>query len=270
MSGEVEFLQAVRTSPRDEALRLVYADWLEERGDPRAEFLRLDLQLARRRRGKGPAYERRLSRWHELRATLDPIWVARVARASWGVSQHSGRILTLPDPTPGGWGWSYIVAGTCGFSPYDLEIALRALDGFRNPCLFLRLDTEEYTAWWSWWPCVPVLSAIPDLAGPPAQYPGCDCFFLLGHRDTLMLIACFREGCFRYRDPEGGRSPITIWDFGPGHVAPECEVCLDFELAFEATRFFYYHGRLHPELPWQAEPPPWERGGFSRPGVEAT
>src|SRR5262249_39432087 len=33
-------------SPEDAGLRLVFADWLEERGDPRGEYLRLDCQLA--------------------------------------------------------------------------------------------------------------------------------------------------------------------------------------------------------------------------------
>jgi uncharacterized protein (TIGR02996 family) len=39
------FLEAIRANPKDESLKLVYADWLEERGDPRAEFLRLQHQL---------------------------------------------------------------------------------------------------------------------------------------------------------------------------------------------------------------------------------
>jgi uncharacterized protein (TIGR02996 family) len=39
------FLSAIQASPADATLRLVYADWLEERGDTRAEFLRLHLLL---------------------------------------------------------------------------------------------------------------------------------------------------------------------------------------------------------------------------------
>jgi uncharacterized protein (TIGR02996 family) len=38
---EIPFIRAILHSPRDYLLRLVYADWLEERGDPRAEYLRL-------------------------------------------------------------------------------------------------------------------------------------------------------------------------------------------------------------------------------------
>jgi carbon storage regulator len=38
---EESFWRAIAASPGDEATRLVYADWLEERGDPLGEFLRL-------------------------------------------------------------------------------------------------------------------------------------------------------------------------------------------------------------------------------------
>ncbi|HVK12625.1 MAG TPA: TIGR02996 domain-containing protein [Gemmataceae bacterium] len=37
------FRRAIIEAPWDDAPRLVYADWLEERGDPRAEFIRLQV-----------------------------------------------------------------------------------------------------------------------------------------------------------------------------------------------------------------------------------
>src|SRR4051794_25062384 len=41
------FLTAICRSPDDDAPRLVYADWLEEHGDPeRAEFIRVQCALA--------------------------------------------------------------------------------------------------------------------------------------------------------------------------------------------------------------------------------
>lgn len=44
-----EFLlhQAVLAEPEADEPRMIYADWLEERGDPRAEFIRVQLELAR-------------------------------------------------------------------------------------------------------------------------------------------------------------------------------------------------------------------------------
>ena len=44
---EIGFLQRIGESPGDEAIRLVFADWLEERGDPLGEFIRIQCQLAK-------------------------------------------------------------------------------------------------------------------------------------------------------------------------------------------------------------------------------
>lgn len=44
--NETVFLEEVLHRPRDDAPRLAYADWLEERGDPRGEFIRLQCELA--------------------------------------------------------------------------------------------------------------------------------------------------------------------------------------------------------------------------------
>ena len=46
MTDAGTLLRAVLAQPEDEAVRLVYADWLEEQGDPRAEFIRLQIALA--------------------------------------------------------------------------------------------------------------------------------------------------------------------------------------------------------------------------------
>ncbi len=48
MTDHDALLQAILGSPEDEGLRLVYADWLEERGDlDRAQFIRVQCELAR-------------------------------------------------------------------------------------------------------------------------------------------------------------------------------------------------------------------------------
>lgn len=44
---ESAFLEAVRDAPDDDGPRLVYADWLDEQGDPRGEFIRVQCELAR-------------------------------------------------------------------------------------------------------------------------------------------------------------------------------------------------------------------------------
>jgi uncharacterized protein (TIGR02996 family) len=47
MTQEEAFLRAVLQDPDDDGVRLVFADWLEERGDPRGEFVRVECALAR-------------------------------------------------------------------------------------------------------------------------------------------------------------------------------------------------------------------------------
>jgi len=44
---EARFLERICASPDDDAPRLIYADWLDERSDARGEFIRLQIALAR-------------------------------------------------------------------------------------------------------------------------------------------------------------------------------------------------------------------------------
>src|SRR2546423_15203209 len=68
MTDEQGLLQAILESPGDDLPRLVYADWLDENGDPdRAEFIRTQVELARM--GKGD--ERRASLALREQALLD-------------------------------------------------------------------------------------------------------------------------------------------------------------------------------------------------------
>ena len=46
MTHDDAFLQAIIECPDDDAPRLIYADWLDERGDPRGEFIRVQCALA--------------------------------------------------------------------------------------------------------------------------------------------------------------------------------------------------------------------------------
>lgn len=46
MTQDDAFLQAIMDNPDDDAPRLIYADWLDERDDPRGEFIRVQCRLA--------------------------------------------------------------------------------------------------------------------------------------------------------------------------------------------------------------------------------
>jgi uncharacterized protein (TIGR02996 family) len=69
MNDEAGFLRAIQENPEDNSARLAYADWLEERGDTRGQYLLL---------------EHRLSQipFHlaQLREQLDPVWLASVSK----------------------------------------------------------------------------------------------------------------------------------------------------------------------------------------------
>ncbi len=41
-----EFIQAILAEPDDDVPRLIYADWLQERGEPRGDFIRLQCAMA--------------------------------------------------------------------------------------------------------------------------------------------------------------------------------------------------------------------------------
>ena len=87
MNDDSGFLQAIRDNPDDDAHRLVYADWLQERGDPRGEDLRLECELLRIR-----------ARLDELRLQVDQEWRRQVV-SSWCVVLDSLHADSTPQVT---------------------------------------------------------------------------------------------------------------------------------------------------------------------------
>jgi uncharacterized protein (TIGR02996 family) len=69
MTDDASFIEAIQKDPDDDANRLIYADWLEERGDLRAEYLRLQNQPVK-------MYQRL---W-ELRNQIDRAWLTAVGK----------------------------------------------------------------------------------------------------------------------------------------------------------------------------------------------
>jgi uncharacterized protein (TIGR02996 family) len=64
---EADFIRAIQRDPEDDEARLIYADWLEQQGDVRSEYLRLEVQRRR--------IPRRLA---ELAQIVSPSWRAEV------------------------------------------------------------------------------------------------------------------------------------------------------------------------------------------------
>ena len=72
MNPDHAFQHAVLEEPDDDAVRLVYADWLEDRGDPRGELIRVQVRLA--------AWEPDLCRRTELRRREEELLARHSAR----------------------------------------------------------------------------------------------------------------------------------------------------------------------------------------------
>src|SRR6516165_8917057 len=104
MVDDAAFVRAIQAAPDDESVRLVYADWLEERGDARAEFLRVEVTALTL-----PATDVRRSiafaRLSDLRRDIDSSWLAVVSRLSREVKRAwqalAPKIIrSHPEPLP--------------------------------------------------------------------------------------------------------------------------------------------------------------------------
>jgi len=89
MNTEQEFIHAIQKNPTDDGLRLVYADWLEERGDDRAEYLRLECLIF--------SIPKKLA---DLGKKADPSWINTVSRIKKAVlvsfpAENKLEVITL-------------------------------------------------------------------------------------------------------------------------------------------------------------------------------
>ena len=99
MTDETPFLEAIADRPYDDAPRLVFADWLDERGDTEwAEFIRVQCELAQMPQDN-PRRPVLLGRERQLLAILTPRWLggrlqARQVRFARGFLDE---VYALPD-----------------------------------------------------------------------------------------------------------------------------------------------------------------------------
>ena len=89
---EFLILQELRDRPRDAGVRLVYQDWLEERGDERAEYLRLIRELSQTPRDT-PEYQAARGRLRKLRGRLQKRWKAWLTQVSQASIEYCDRQL---------------------------------------------------------------------------------------------------------------------------------------------------------------------------------
>jgi uncharacterized protein (TIGR02996 family) len=101
-TGTSRSVAAIEANPSDDTPRLAYADWLDERADPRGEYLRTELQLAKLPVGDPPAPD--LRNWlRSLRTGIDPDTLARF--------DQSRVLRAIPAPFPAAW-WTAGLKGS--------------------------------------------------------------------------------------------------------------------------------------------------------------
>jgi uncharacterized protein (TIGR02996 family) len=77
MNEDEGFIREIIAHPDDTSLRLIYADWLEERGDARGEFLRLEATLSQMAE-ENRLFKRLRARLRKLREGISADWLARL------------------------------------------------------------------------------------------------------------------------------------------------------------------------------------------------
>jgi uncharacterized protein (TIGR02996 family) len=90
MNEDEAFIRAIVDNPGDGTARLVYADWLDDRDDPRGPYLRAEMEWAKMkaggRRSKSFAAKQKAEmRLRRMAVGLDAVWVARVSHPPVGV-----------------------------------------------------------------------------------------------------------------------------------------------------------------------------------------
>jgi uncharacterized protein (TIGR02996 family) len=91
MGDENDFLRAILVDPGDQVPLLVYADWLEARGDPRGEYIHVRAAAA-----TNPTSRRLRSRLKQLRVAIAPGWLPLLDGA--GRQQKERNLLLVPKP----------------------------------------------------------------------------------------------------------------------------------------------------------------------------
>lgn len=98
MSDEDALLAAIIANPDDDTPRLVYADWLDENGQPeRAEFIRVQIEVASWESSKkrAPEQSARLTRFRELVERHATEWKADLGASAAGAIFRRGFVEEL-------------------------------------------------------------------------------------------------------------------------------------------------------------------------------
>jgi uncharacterized protein (TIGR02996 family) len=217
MAENRALLKAVREAPDNEIARLVYADWLEERGDPRGPYLRLDTDVSKmRRREKG--CRSALERLIELRKSFRADWIVDVSQGPHDVIKQMD-IAEYPKSLRGS-GTSRTVEAP---SWIQVERAIRKLNRHSFPFLWLFLEERD---------------------------PDAERFDVMGGNGAWVMWGTIAGDYRHYQNPRGGKGTVDVWTSDQGSTSPAKYVCDDLATVIRAAKYVYYCGTFTPELTW--------------------
>jgi type IV pilus assembly protein PilB len=136
MTYDDAFLRAILENPDDDTPRLIYADWLEERGEARGEFIRIQCLLA-----EMPADDEQRSllerRERELLARHQDRWLGELRPLLSGWTFHRGFLDTISVPAP-----AYLQRSAIPHPATVRQVQVN-LDGFEPPRSILEFVPES-------------------------------------------------------------------------------------------------------------------------------
>ena len=98
MNQEEAFIAEIAEHPDDDTPRLIFADWLEEQGDPgslaQAEFIRVQIELEQPLQ-EGPRLWALRQRETDLLRTYRPTWTESLRDLVWGEEFRRGFVAAV-------------------------------------------------------------------------------------------------------------------------------------------------------------------------------
>jgi uncharacterized protein (TIGR02996 family) len=224
MNPNDPFLPQIIATPGDTDLRLVYADWLEEQGDPRGEFIRLETKMG----SLIPycdEYAHLKVRRNQLRTAIDSEWL----RGMGYVPRHRPLFTRLPRRRVERWrlveefidAWHSPLTERHGYSEEELTAAEARL-GFRLPAAlreWYSLAGKRKDVW-----------SQQDRLVRPLELD-------LEPNDDALIIRYENQACERWgiRRQDLGRDDPPIFQFEePARNSPTTTAFAAFVLLYEA------------------------------------
>lgn len=236
---ERAMLLGIAASPTDKTAKLVYADWLEDRSDPRGEYVRL---LVRRGR------KNHTTRMTQLRRACSGPWLSLMGELHQPFASITADIEEREETRRG---WNPTVSAVCGGGLWEFYYSGNLLDGedgltpvieflsapaiagvLRAVTLDGHADRHRLNG------TLPVeLDTFVQAAG---GYPYLDTFateqgegIIVGNYDEAGQLGCLLAACPRLRKLVAPSAPDVTFFAGPPHPLEE----LDLYTGYDTQRF---------------------------------